>query len=311
MEDPEINYPDKTELFKTEISMPAVDEWEYLCVAFMEGDLSDEELVEFEQERLSDPEKEKILNTFLATKSFPDESVRFEKKAELKKKLVLIPRWIYGAVSAAAILVLGWIIFTPFGDQTDATKMANDKPREVIYIDKLAHPGKYDRIASLEQDGKQLRNSSVIFLDKQVGADEDILAGDESMAREFNVMFALASQKISTIHSVSSEMPPSSSVFAFRAIPNVADDEYQTFLAFSGDLIRKQILNQDPELVKKSRFSLWELADAGLEKVSSIFGTNADIEREYSESGELLAVSFESALVGFNTPVRKKMVQID
>ena len=140
---PEINYPDKTELFKTEISMPAVDEWEYLCVALMEGDLSDEELVEFEQERLSDPEKEKILNTFLATKSFPDESVRFEKKAELKKKLVLIPRWIYGAVSAAAILVLGWIIFAPFGDQTDATKMANDKPREVIYIDKLAHPGNY------------------------------------------------------------------------------------------------------------------------------------------------------------------------
>ncbi len=308
---PDIKYPNKSELFRTEVSMPAVDEWEYLCVAFIEGDLSDKELDNFEKERLSDPEKEKTLNTFLATKSSPDESIHYEQKAELKKKVVLIPRWIYGAVSAAAILVLGWIIFSPFGDKTDIPQMADEKNREIIYIDKLAHPGKYDRIASLDTKIKHLSNSSVTFLDNQAGLSDKGLSGDNPIERESYVMLALGSQKPITIHTVPSEMPPSSSVFAFRSIPSVEEDEYQTFFAFSGDLIRKQILKQDPALVEKSRFSLWELADAGLEKLSNIFGTNADIEREYSESGDLLAVSFESALIGFNTPIRKKSAQID
>ena len=101
-------------------------------------------------------------------------------------------------------------------------------------------------------------------------------------------------------------IPTASGLVAFRFIPDPADGEYQTIWAFSGDLIRKEVLGQDPEIVKKTKFSLWELADAGLEKVSSVFGTNADIERQYNDSGELLAVTFESPLLGFNTPIRKR-----
>ena len=90
------------------------------------------------------------------------------------------------------------------------------------------------------------------------------------------------------------------------------DSEYQTIWAFSGDLLRKEVLGQDPELVKNTRFSFWELADAGLEKISDVFNTNADIEREYNASGELMAVSFESPLLGFNTPIRRRgEAQID
>jgi hypothetical protein len=85
------------------------------------------------------------------------------------------------------------------------------------------------------------------------------------------------------------------------------EDEYQTLLAFTGDFMRKRLLGQDPELVEKSRFSFWELADAGLQKLSDVFGTQADIDRQYSDSGELRSVSFESSLVAFNTPVRRRI----
>ncbi len=30
---PDLNYPDKSELFRTEVSMPQSDEWEYLCIS--------------------------------------------------------------------------------------------------------------------------------------------------------------------------------------------------------------------------------------------------------------------------------------
>jgi len=158
---PDIPYPDKSELFKTELSLPEDNDWEYKCIEFMEGDMADDELNDFEQERLSDPEKAKVLELYLATRSMPDESIVFEKKQELKKKVVLIPRWIYGAVSAAAVLILSWIIFTPSSGDAENPQMALDTVREKIYYDKIGHPGRYEKIASVDSHDKVLLESSL------------------------------------------------------------------------------------------------------------------------------------------------------
>lgn len=303
---PEIRYPYKSELFRTEVSMPETNDWEFQCIAFMEGDLSEEELLEFDKQRLSDPEKAKILELYLATKSLSDESIIFEDKAALKKKLVLIPKWIYGAVSAAAILVLGWIIFTPLSGDISEQQLAGDSTRQRIYIDKISHPGKYEKVASAESGPASLNKSSLPFLRGKISQDEKLLSSSELTIREEYSMASLESRKPSLLTSKIDQIPATTGYLAYRFIPSAEDEEYKTLLAFSGDLIRKQLLGQDPELVEKSRFTLWELADAGLEKVSDIFGTGADIEREYSESGDLLAVSFESNFIGFNKSVRRR-----
>jgi len=303
---PNVHYPDKSELFRTEVSLPDPDEWEYLCIAYMEGDLSGEEKSDFEHQ-VADPEKKRILDVFMATKSVPDESIQFENKAFLKKKAVLIPRWIYGAVSAAAILILGWIIISPFSDTPDKSLMAEENTREVIFINKIEHPSLHERLASSDNGNTRNLIRSAIFNI----AEEDPGMEDIGSLREYTLMASLNSQKPVSVNSGYNALPNSADVFAYRAIPGIEDEEYQTLLAFSGDFIRKQLLNQDPDLVEKTKFSFWELADAGLEKVSKTFGANADIEREYNEAGELMAVSFESPLVGFNTPIRRRSPQID
>ena len=299
---PEIRYPGKSELFRTALSLPGASDWEYQCIAFMEGDLNDDELKEFEEQRLSDPEKAKILAMYLSTRLKPEEEVVFENRADLKKKAVLIPRWVYGAVSAAAIFVLGWIVFTPRAGNIEPG-LAADSSRQYIYIDKISHPSKFEKIAS--------NNTGPAIIKRPLEADAQNLPAetwpdDEINARDSRIMAALPPGKPVMVENSSIKDAPASSYFVFRSIPSVEDDEYQTLVAFTGDFLRKQLLNQDPELVKKSRFTLWELADAGLQKISDIFGTGANIEREYDEEGELMAVSFESSLVGFNTPVRKR-----
>ena len=305
---PDVSYPDKFELFRTEVSMPESDEWEYLCIAYMEGDLSGVELADFENQAQASPEKQKTLNVFLATKSIPDETVQYENKGDLKKKAVLIPRWMYGAVSAAAILILGWIIISPFGDSQEKPIMAEEKGREVIYFDKLLHPGINEKFASTDEASiRTLKPSSIL---NSVIEDPELFE-IEPMARENIFMASIGSHISSLVKPGNVYVPNSSEGFAYRAIPGIEDEEYQTLLAFSGDFIRKQLLDQDPDLVEKTKFSFWELADAGLEKVSKTFGSNADIEREYSESGELMAVSFESSLLGFNTPIRRRTAKID
>lgn len=296
---PDIKYPGKSELFRTAVSIPEVNEWEYLCIASMEGDLNESESSEFEAERKADPEKAKTFEMYLSTRSFPDESIQYRDRASLKKKAVLIPRWMYGAVSAAAAIILGWIIFMPVNERSPQDPLASDTSREIIYIDKISHPSKFEKLASTET-GPALKSKTSVVMP------EDPVIAEATPEREIIVMASLANLQPGRIELPGSEPPLSSTLFAYRYIPDAQDSEYQTFLAFSGEMIRKQILGQDPEIVKNSRFSLWELADAGLQKISDLFGTNADIEREYSESGKLVAVTFESTLVGFYTPVGKR-----
>jgi len=236
----------------------------------------------------------------------PEESLQFHDKQALKKKVVLIPRWIYGAVSAAAILVLAWIIFTPRSGIIDNQLIADDSSRQVINIDKISHPDKYEKISSTEQQKPAMLKSSLAKAVVPEGNPESIGTDDEEMVRDNFTMASLATRRPGRVESNFEVTYPTSSLFVYRFIPGVEDDDYITLVAFSGEFIREQLLGQDPELVKKSRFSLWELADAGLEKISSVFGIGADIEREYNQSGELVAVSFESSLVGFNTPVKRK-----
>lgn len=309
---PDITYPDKSELFKAEVSIPEADDWEFKCIAFMEGDLSEKELHDFNSELHSDPEKSKILELYLATRSVPDENILFGEKAGLKKKVVLIPRWIYGAVSAAAILILSWIVFSPFSGENNSQQMADETSREHIFMDKLAHPGKYEKIASSSLGPGSLKKHTSIFSGTDTDTEFILPIDDSFIARDEHVMAAISTSIITRVVSETHYIPSAHSSFAYRYIPGAEEEEYQTLVAFAGDYIRKQLLGQDPELVKKSKFSFWELADAGLEKASDVFGTGADIEREYSNDGQLMAVSFESALVGFNTPVKRRTaIQVD
>ncbi len=186
--------------------------------------------------------------------------------------------------------------------------MAEEKGREIIYCDKLLHPGVNEKFAFTDDASTRTLIPSSVF--NSVIEDPDLFE-IEPMARENILMASIGSQILPMVKPGNEYVPTSSEVFAYRAIPDIEDEEYQTLLAFSGDFIRKQLLDQDPDLVERTKFSFWELADAGLEKVSKTFGANADIEREYSESGELMAVSFESPLLGFNTPIRRRTAKID
>ena len=102
----------------------------------------------------------------------------------------------------------------------------------------------------------------------------------------------------------SSSVTDKTFAFIHRTLPYPGDTEYQTFLAYTGDVLRERILGQDPDLVKSTKFSLWELADAGIEKVSDFLSLPVDLNREYNDDGKLESVAFDSRLVAFSTPVQ-------
>jgi len=83
-------------------------------------------------------------------------------------------------------------------------------------------------------------------------------------------------------------------------------DDAMTVPQYALQLFREKILGQDVKQVKKTRFSMWEVAGAGVNKINSIAGTQMKLNREYDSKGDLLAVSFNSRLLDVEAPVRAR-----
>ncbi len=282
---PNVVYADKTDLYKTDLLLPDLTEEELECLAVLEGDNPTQEVKQSNR---------KLFDQFEKTILVADPDIVFSNKKELHKKRILLPAYVYGAIATAAMLVFAWFIFSPNTLPVDPLRIAQDSTREVIFLDKLVHPDEFDLIAS-NTPSKRVVGPTV----KKVKAE----VFDQRDDVKLSTVQRLVAHEIPSLKTLNMN---SSSAFVYRTIPYFETEEYKTFLAFSGEMIRKNILGQDPELVEKSKFSLWELADAGLEKVASTFSVPMDIEREYNDEGELIEVSFDSPLLAFSAPLNTR-----
>jgi len=287
LDSPDIVYADKTDLYKTELLLPDLSEEELECLAVMEGDMEQSDI---------DEKNLPLLGFLKETVLVPDQSIIFENKQALHKKRFFLPTYVYGAVATAAMLIIAWFVFSPAIQTVDPIQTAQDTEREIIFLDKLINPDEFDAIASSAPLKEPAKSRMTISM-------------DVSLPERIDTKI-LANQRLATyIVTSEAKIINSSNAFVYRIIPYRETEEYKSFLAFSGEMIRKNVLGQDAELVKKSKFSVWELADVGLEKVSNALSLSMDIEREYNAEGKLVEVSFDSPLLAFSTPLNSQKAQ--
>ncbi|MBT3242750.1 MAG: hypothetical protein HN352_06340 [Bacteroidetes bacterium] len=286
--------PDKSDLFKSGMTVPEASEFEIQCIARLEGDMIPAEQVLFDQKLESDPEYASVYEQFTRATLHAEQNIVFEEKDKLKKKTIRIPAFVYGALASAAALILGWFIVSPMLEETSLEEMAQDTSRQIIYLDKLAHPARFDKIAATkpkqnlsESEGK---SETINILAERPPLEE--LANIPALPRQTAVLHSSTFVKDYSLASQSENQKN--------------PDEYLSLLEFTSDMIRKRILGQDSEMVEKNRFSIWEVADVGLEQVAGFMNLEADIDRSYDDQGELVSVDFDSRLVAFSTPVRQK-----
>lgn len=294
---PELTFPCKGDLFRTEFSLADISEEDLECIARHEGDLEGLARTTFDTDLMENQGKALRFSQFGKTKLQPDPAIVFEGKEAMKKSLFMIPAYIYGAIATAAVLIISLIVFRP-DSQTlpESGLVAQDSARNVIYLNKLKHPSEYDHLAVVEPSPilqKQKINQTI----------------ETEIERDIETITFSGRLNPGLIATTLDPAKNFEEAFVYRIDPYISNDEYKTFLAFSGDMVRKNILGQDPEMVRKTRFSFWELADAGLEKVSGVLNLPVNIDREYNIEGELVEVSFDSKLLAFSTPIHSRKTQ--
>jgi len=290
LEAPELTYPGKADLFRTDLNLPELSEDEIECIARIEGDLIHVEEKIFDASIEANTKKAILFQTLKQTILEADSNITFENKAGLHRRRIQIPLYVYSLISAVAIIVFGWFIFFPDTPVQELPVLANDTTPQLIFLNKLVHPSKFDKIATTDPV-KRMAVSNISIT--------------ESITNTESVLVSLLPARKLPLRLLnpSSVVPDKSNAFIYRALPYPGDIEYQTFLAYTGDVLRERILGQDPEFVKKTQFSFWELADAGIDKVSNFLSLPVDLDREYNDDGKLESVVFDSRLVAFSTPI--------
>ena len=292
-----------------------------LCIASLEGDLTEEKATLFQNWLQQNPLKVREFELYKKTRLIP-ETITFDFKSTLKKSSVVrifTPKvWRYFSAAASIIILITLYIFISRPDAnrntviseiiTDATNIKTksqtspehqtktDIEKEIIPIDK---PG----------DSKQheIKPRSNKIIEKPVIAQDVNIVPDRSNRLIQPDIIELTLNKIQ--RKEINPLPEKSilavlvSIKELEVIENT--HENLTLSQMAVKAFKSEILKEEKNKINPDKFTLWDIADAGIMGINKIIGWEMEFDKEYNEDGELIAFAFDSNTISFNHTMNK------
>jgi hypothetical protein len=297
-----ISFKKKKTLYKQ--TLDSEKEFNSFAVAYLENDLSSEEVAEFESYISVHPEKKKDLELFAKTKLTPDLAVVFNKKKKLYKKssgrTVLL--W---SVRIAAVLILGVAFFVLF-DKSDDRLQNNNEIAEVKSItpeiSQLNNSNDIDLSAKKEQTKVvaatiPAKNNS----DQKHQVDKSEKVTVETRGEETTQMLVpqrmTVPEKIEGFTaSVDIEEVKVSQIIVHKRIIIVMPDEVDDDDEFLADAVKEK---SGIENISSNKLKI-----AGLKLISGYAKKN--LTYKTGVNGEITEINYDSRLLAFSIPTAKK-----
>ena len=274
--------------------------FENRAVAWMEGDLDENEKREFEAYIESRPAKKKELEQFEATRLVPDLSVIYTKKERLYRQPVIRPI-LFWTIRVAAVLLIAIALWNlwPSGTyeiinqpvisklQPDDILPGTSAPTENFIVG--LQDAEKDQTLIKQGEAKQKIQQEVFpaSVENQI-ADTDtyqrtVLSVPELLpVRKANIEVT-SSQHMLTISTIQAD-------FEFEADSDYLEQEYLT------DKLRKKIGLEG--------FTFAKLMRSGLELASNL--SNEKVTYDTNKDGEIVALSLDTHNLGFRIPLGRK-----
>ena len=311
-----VSLDQKEQLLKTPADIPGIAAIDQLCIARMENDLTDEQAADFDSRLDEDMELSGNYAAFRHTRLNPADAVIYPYKKELRKKTVFFSPWLITAISSAAVILLAWFLW-PDSHKTVTPPLAKtEQPATEQPATRNLQPA--TRSLQPATDNRQLTTGNRLIAANRKPITHNskpttVIRGNskpiavENPARESVPMNKLVRKSVlagpripdpqSTKLLVASNYPPA------MDLPVTADNAL-TLPQYALQLFRQRILGEDLKLVRRTRFSMWEVAGAGVNKINDLAGTQMKLNREYDSKGDILAVSFNSRLIDVESPIK-------
>lgn len=308
LEPEDIQFNKKEKLYKNKFDLE--DNFNHASVASLEGDLSDDEKLAFENYLKLHPEKKNDFLLFERTWLQPDLSVKFENKSSLYHRTVgkTVLMW---SIRIAAVLILTFTFYV-LTDRYSNNKIAETK---VAVIQNEKPQGQPPEKVTPDEIKKQTEPAE----------EQDQKAGKKPAAITIRPKVTMSSQKpAKSLHENNKERIDETTVElgrtpvdALEIMPRLSASlelkQPKPTLRTMHNTIPEEPVFRDEErfiadVVKEktglNKLSLSKLAKAGLTFVSNI--SNAKLTYETDKSGKVSEISYDSRLFAFSIPTKNE-----
>jgi hypothetical protein len=299
--EPETISFDKKELLYKE-KYDAENEFNQAVISNLEGDISAEEKIKFENYLATHPEKEKEITLFNATKLQPDETITFGKKNKLYRhstgKTVLL--W---SVRIAAILVLIFSFYlfidkssTPIIPENQVAKLEEETPKKEnpAVVNETPETKKKQEPEKIKSVTTKPVLKEVKPQQKPVKSLRETTKGrmeHEDLA-EFRIPVEVPEELESITASLDFKAPHTRLSTMYIIDPAVFENDNDERL-LADVVIEKTGLN---------KLSLNKITKAGLNLVTSI--SNEKFQYQTNNEGKIVEYNYDSRLLAFTIPTR-------
>jgi hypothetical protein len=299
----------KNDLKKTTAILPE-SQFEYLCAAFLENDLSSEQAAELMDIIEEDTRKKITFNLIGKTKLSPPEDTFKHKKRLLRRtlaqNLIRISAIGFSAAAIAALLVILYVLKPDFTAVKTQNTGSTNKVHEPL-MTKIPEKEKTGdkKIPDKETD----RNLIALSKRKSIRANKTDLTTSNSqpdpIIRSSDSLY-LSIRKVPVSFDVRlREEPLPNNLVALNQIidPPPFNDGRSKISRFIAKTFREKILKE--KIAKDSPLKGYEIAEAGVSGLNKILGWEMALDERKDENGELQSVYFSSRILKFNAPVKK------
>jgi hypothetical protein len=298
----DIKYASKNNLRRSASEL-SPEQFEYLCAAFFENDLTEQQKDELMVTVTGDREKSKTFEA-MGRLRLKAPSLQYSgKKALLRKtafeKAVRISWITLAAAAAVAAFVVTYPLIRNNGEISVSPLIAEKISRDSVLIEvpekitKKAEATKSDPLGQFDKKPAPVASTEEIKEKPAIQAVKEDLSIQkvEMVAFQANIALADLNQGNSLIESASDFNPPYN------------DDGRSKIGKFIARNFREKILRQKE--VSDAPLKGYELAEAGIEGLNKLLGWQMALDTKSDENGEVESVRFNSKMLKFSAPVKK------
>jgi len=319
LEPENIVFTEKKMLFKPEISDLIINESNFddLCIARLEGDLTQDEAEAFDTYLGQNPEKQKEYDLFKQTVLKPDQSDIFENKRSLKRYSIktVRSRIIYYIASAAAsVIILFSVIYTLWdNEQSNAIHIADNKTgNDEMIVENTAPEEKEiseekDFLTTTEdnkpensgRERKNQKNIKVIDIEDRIEKPFAI-ANIEDEVADAGVPESEKNNPLITGINRRQVFIDNSQTLPQELLPRDQINEYNNgLLSINGDF------GQNKNIIKGLKdISAWDIADLSVKGLGKLTGWDVHMNNKYDENGKVKTLAINAEGIGFSTNLK-------
>lgn len=271
--------------------------FEIKTVAYMEGDLKDEERESFETYLAGHPELQKEYDLFGKTRLIADTNIKFPDKNKIYRKTgtTIVLNWVARAV---AVIVLIWGINSLF--QTESQKVGPNVIPEIASVEPQAKPAEIKtEPEKIIQENEIAQNTAVKVSRRSAIVQEQTNKPEQQTEVETNY----PERDLTQLNEIS------------PILAMLESETFETQLAVSREINVEKI--NDPRILTIDEFlasRVKKVGNEGLNSVQRIFRTGLNVASELSgdrigynvKDGKVSSLEFETRLMAFSIPLEKK-----